>query len=54
MENEIRSQQLLKPEHRKKYQTTEFIYQALTVAEQQIIELMKEVEGLKNKQNGNI
>jgi len=47
--NEIRSQVLLKPEHRKPYQTTEFIYKALSVAEEQVKELLEEVEILKNK-----
>jgi len=49
MENEIRSQILLKPEQRKPFQTTDFIYKALDVAEEQIKELLEEVEILKNK-----
>jgi len=45
--NEIRSQVLLKPENRKPFQTTTFIYKALDVAEEQIKELLKEVKELK-------
>lgn len=48
-ENKIRSQVLLRPEHRKPYQTTEFIYKALSVAEEQVKELLEEIDILKNK-----
>ena len=42
----IHSQELLKPEHRKPFQTTEFVYKALDVAEKQIQEQHKCIESL--------
>jgi fructose-1-phosphate kinase PfkB-like protein len=49
-EEKIKSRELLKLKFRTKYQTTEFIYKALDVAEQQVEELLKKIEELeKNK-----
>jgi hypothetical protein len=55
-EEKIKSRELLKPKFRTKHQTTEFIYKALYVAEQQIEEqllvidaLTREISELKNK-----
>jgi len=47
--SEIDSQNLLEIKHRKPYQTTEFIYKALDMAEKQISELLEEVKELKIK-----
>lgn len=46
MDNTIHSKVLLKPEMRKPFQTTGFIYQALDVAEKQIEEQQKMIESL--------
>ena len=48
-ETKIRSQKLLKPEHRKPFQATAFLYKALDVAEEQIAELIEEIEELKKE-----
>jgi len=48
-EEKIRSRKLLKPKHRKPYQTTALLYKALSVAEEQIEELIAEIEELKDK-----
>ena len=47
MENTIKSQELLKPSLRLPYQTTGFIYRALDIAEQQIVEQQKEIAQLR-------
>lgn len=51
-ETKILSQIFLRPEVRFKHQTTEFLYKALDIAEDQIQELLDEVEALKNNQDG--
>jgi hypothetical protein len=43
----IKSKKLLKPEMRQPYQTTKFIYKALSMAELQIEEQFKELEALR-------
>lgn len=47
--NIINSEKFLKPEHRKPYQTTKFIYKALDIAEIQIKEQLKEIERLNSE-----
>lgn len=47
-ESKIYSQNLLKIEHRLLYQTTDFIYKALNMAEQQVSELLEENKKLKD------
>jgi len=47
-DTEILSQKYCRPEVRFKYQTTEFLYKALDIAEDQIKELLEEIKELKN------
>lgn len=48
-EDKIKSRNLLKPEHRKPYQTTKFLYEVIDVAEEQISEQLKELEVLRSE-----
>jgi len=61
IDDTIKSRKLLKPELRKPFQTTKFIYKALDMAESQIEEQLVELKKLKadnlrlskiNKRNG--
>ena len=53
IDERIHSQELLKPKFRLKYQTTEFIYKALDMAENQILELLEKIEKMEKLEKEN-
>lgn len=49
LDSEIKSKEFLKPKFRTKFQTTEFIYKALDIAEIQLQETLDKIELLEIK-----